>query len=74
MVRFEFSKLRLGTFSVATGASSVFTADVAGVEVITATHGSLTDDTTGNITVSAGAATYVRIEDAAGGGGSEITT
>lgn len=64
----------LGDFSASPASSTLFTAKVVGTNTITANSSTLTDDTSGNITVTAGAATQVKLETQNDGNGSEITT
>jgi len=54
--------------------SAVFTGHAVGTGRIRAQHATLGEDTTGVITVTAGAPTRIRIEDSADGSGAEIDT
>ena len=63
-----------GNVAPTSGTSTVFTAVGAGTGTIAADHTTATDDTTGTITVNAGALSYIRIETLAGGTGAEVTT
>jgi hypothetical protein len=54
--------------------SATFTGHAAGTGRIRAQDATLGEDTTGVITVTAGAATRIRIEDSADGSGAEIDT
>jgi hypothetical protein len=54
--------------------SATFTGHASGTGTIRAQHATLGEDTTGVITVGAGTATRIRIEDSADGSGAEIDT
>lgn len=64
----------IGTFSVASGTSTVFTGTTIGSGIITASHASLAIDTTGTITIVSNAATKISIETKANGTGEVLTT
>lgn len=64
----------IGIFSATPGSSTTFTAQTVGTNIISADSSTLTDDTTGNITVTIGPISQVKIEDQNDGNGSEITT
>ncbi|MBN2008658.1 hypothetical protein JW960_04840 [candidate division KSB1 bacterium] len=64
----------IGTVSPSGGVSTVFSATTLGTGQVRATHASVGVDNTGNITVTAGAVSYIRIVGGISGDGAEYTT
>jgi uncharacterized repeat protein (TIGR01451 family) len=61
----------IGSVSPGTGSSTTLDASTPGTGQVSASHATATDDTTGDISVSAGDVDYVLIRTASGGEGSE---
>ena len=64
----------IGTVSPATGTSTTLTLTTPGSGIITADHASATDDMSGTINVSPGAAHHIKILAGASGPAAEVTT
>ncbi len=62
----------IGAFAPNPGPSTIFYANLVGSGVITADHATVTDDTSGTITVTAGAIYSITVRDAASNGGAPV--
>jgi len=73
-VNWSLSNVNAGLLSLPTGAATTFNPTRTGTTTIRANHATATDDDTGTITITTGAAHHVKVLSGASGNTAEVTT